>query len=324
MTIYGYARVSTEGQDLEPQLRVLREAGCTALIEERASGADHGRPELARLLGGLRRGDALVVVRIDRLARSLTHLLAVLERVRAAGAHFRSLSDPIDTGSPTGRLVLQVIGAIAEFERNLIAERTKAGLQVARARGKRLGNPALRNREPEAVRRLVAGQRQARLEALTAGLDDWLPIVHQLRPRASWEQVTAAVNAALPTGRPPFTRDRLVRAMRLLVGEGMAEATAIKPARRQGKPPDRASLRAVEAVARYLRSHRRDSTERGETAELYRPPTLAQVARHLVEDAGIHPPRGGDWAPSSVHALIRRVEGLGPAWPPRIGRATTS
>jgi DNA invertase Pin-like site-specific DNA recombinase len=317
VALIGYARVSTEGQDLEPQRRALREAGCTALVEERASGADRARPELARLLGRLRPGDTVVVVRIDRLARSLAHLLGVLEQVGAAGARFRSLSDPIDTGSPTGRLVLQVIGAIAEFERSLIAERTRAGLAVARARGKRLGNPALRAGEPEAVRRLVAGQRRARLEALAANLDDWLPVVRRLRPAEPWERVTAAVNAALPAGRPPFTRDRLVRAMRLLAAEGLAEPALLAPGRGQGRPPERASARAAEAVARYLRGHRREAAERGVALRDYRPPTLAQVARHLVEDAGLRPPSGGAWAPSSVKALVQRAEGLGLTRPRR-------
>ncbi len=301
--------VSTEGQDLEPQRRALREAGCTTLVEERASGADRGRPALAHLLARLRPGDVVVVVRIDRLARSLAHLLAVLERVQAAGAQFRSLSDPIDTGSPTGRLVLQVIGAIAEFERSLIAERTKAGLAVARARGKRLGNSTLRAREPEAVRRLVAGQRRARLEALAAGLDAWLPVVRRLRPGASWERVAAAVNAALPAGRPPFTRDRLVRATRLLAAEGLVEAGLLAPGQGRGRGPERASVRAAEAVARYLRGHRREAAERGVTPRDYRPPTLVQVARHLVEDAGLRPPSGGAWAPSSVKALVERARG---------------
>src|SRR3954447_12233729 len=128
-----------------------------------ASGTDRARPELARLLARLRRGDSLVVVRIDRLARSLAHLLEVIDRLQAVGAHFRSLSDPIDTASPTGRLVIQVIGAIAEFERNLIAERTKAGLAVAKARGKTLGNPRLIAGDPEVRRALIEGQRRTRL-----------------------------------------------------------------------------------------------------------------------------------------------------------------
>ena len=200
MPTYGYARVSTEGQDLEPQLAALRAAGCSEVIEEKASGTDRARPELAGLLGRLRRGDTLVVVRIDRLARSLSHLLVVLDRLQGTGAHFRSLSDPIDTASPTGKLVIQVIGAIADIERNLIAERTKAGLAVAKARGRKLGNPALQAGDPEARRRLVAGQRRARLADLLPGLDAWLPTVRRLRPAACWEEVTDAVNQALPAG----------------------------------------------------------------------------------------------------------------------------
>ena len=106
MALLGYARVSTAGQDLEPQLRALHAAGCTEIFEEKASGTSQARPELARLLDRLGRGDTLVVVRIDRLARSLAHLLQVIERVREAGAHFRSLGDPIDTSGPSGMLVL--------------------------------------------------------------------------------------------------------------------------------------------------------------------------------------------------------------------------
>jgi DNA invertase Pin-like site-specific DNA recombinase len=120
----------------------LRQAGCSEIFEEKASGTDRARPELARLLGQLRPGDTLVVVRIDRLARSLSHLLTVIERVREAGGHFRSLGDPIDTVGPSGMLVLQIMGAIAQFERALIVERTKGGLAAARAQGRVGGNPA--------------------------------------------------------------------------------------------------------------------------------------------------------------------------------------
>src|SRR4051812_1922814 len=102
MAVLGYARVSTQGQDLEPQLRQLRAAGCTDIFEEKASGASRSRPEMARLLKQLRTGDTLVVARIDRLARSLSHLLAVIERVREIGGYFRSLGDPIDTAGPSG------------------------------------------------------------------------------------------------------------------------------------------------------------------------------------------------------------------------------
>jgi DNA invertase Pin-like site-specific DNA recombinase len=124
MALIGYARVSTEDQSLSPQTAALRAAGCTALFEEHASGASRARPQLAAALARVGRGDTLVVARIDRLARSLAHLLELVESVRAKGGHFRSLADPIDTAGPSGVLVLQMLGAVAEFERSLIRERT--------------------------------------------------------------------------------------------------------------------------------------------------------------------------------------------------------
>src|SRR6476661_8582296 len=148
--LIGYARVSTEEQGTDPQLDELRAAGCATILEEHASGADRTRPVLARLLQEIRTGETLVVVRLDRLARSVSHLLAVIEQLEEKGAHFRSLRDPIDTSTPQGMFSLQVLGAVAQLERALIAERTKAGLLAARARGRLAGNPGLRERRPEA------------------------------------------------------------------------------------------------------------------------------------------------------------------------------
>ena len=133
----GYARVSTDEQGTDPQLDELRAAGCSAVYEERASGADRTRPVLARLLRAIRPGETLVVVRLDRLARSVAHLLAVIEQLEARGAHFRSLRDPIDTTTPQGMFSLQVLGAVAQLERALIAECIRAGLATAKARGPR-------------------------------------------------------------------------------------------------------------------------------------------------------------------------------------------
>jgi DNA invertase Pin-like site-specific DNA recombinase len=126
--LVGYARVSTDEQSTDPQRDELREAGCLTVHEEHASGADRGRPVLARLLREIRPGETLVVVRLDRLARSVSHLLGVIEQLEAKGAHFRSLRDPIDTTTPQGMFSLQVLGAVAQLERALIAERTRAGL----------------------------------------------------------------------------------------------------------------------------------------------------------------------------------------------------
>jgi DNA invertase Pin-like site-specific DNA recombinase len=142
--------------------------GCTEIFEEKASGTSRARPEPARLLNRLRAGDTLVVVRIDGLARSLSHLLSVIERVREAGGHFRSLVDPIDTAGPSGMLVLQIMGAIAQFERALIIERTTAGLAAAHAQGRVGGNPALRSRDPAVLGRIAAAREQTRLAALLA------------------------------------------------------------------------------------------------------------------------------------------------------------
>ena len=116
----GYARVSTEEQTLQSQMDALRAAGCVRIFEEHASGGDPERLVLGQALRAVGRGDTLVVVRLDRLARSLSHLLRLLEGLEARGAHFRSLSDPIDTASPQGKFTLQVLGAAAEFERALI------------------------------------------------------------------------------------------------------------------------------------------------------------------------------------------------------------
>jgi DNA invertase Pin-like site-specific DNA recombinase len=119
MALIGYARVSTEDQATFSQLDDLKAAGYAVIFEEKASGANRARPELARAVARVGRGDILVVARIDRLARSLSHLLEVIERVEAVGGHFKSLRDPIDTTTPQGKFALQVLGAAAELERAL-------------------------------------------------------------------------------------------------------------------------------------------------------------------------------------------------------------
>lgn len=134
--LIGYARVSTDEQATAAQEIELRSAGCT---EEHGSGASRARPALSTLLREKNAGDTLVVVRLDRLARSVGHLLEVIEDLTAKNAHFRSLRDPIDTSTPQGMFSLQVLGAVAQLERALISERTKAGIKAAK---RRVGCPA--------------------------------------------------------------------------------------------------------------------------------------------------------------------------------------
>ncbi len=305
MPLIGYARVSTEEQDLAPQLDALRAGGCTEVFEEHASGASRARPQLAAALARVRRGDTLVVARIDRLARSLAHLLQVVDDLRARGVHFRSLADPIDTAGPSGVLVLQMLGAVAEFERSLIQERTKAGLRAAKARGRVGGNPGLRARDPESLRKLAASRRAGRLADLLPGLDEWLPLVSKLRPATPWPEVAEAVNAALPRGQRPFTTERPVRAVRLLAGEGLADKGLLAAApRRHTRRGGLARTRAVEVAAALVSS---------------RPGlTLAEVGAELTRLRHYPPQGGATWAPSSVKALLGRAQGLLPPTIPAV------
>lgn len=137
----GYARVSTQEQNLDLQKDALTRAGCERIMEDVASGKAQHRSGLEQLRQVLRRGDVLVVWRLDRLGRSLRHLIDLLSELEHDGVGFQSLQESIDTTSPGGKLVFHIFGALAEFERNLIRERTKAGLQAARARGRKGGRP---------------------------------------------------------------------------------------------------------------------------------------------------------------------------------------
>lgn len=138
--LIGYARVSTADQIVNLQSDALRAAGCARIfIDHGVNGGATRRRGLDRALSHLRRGDTLVVWKLDRLGRSLTHLVSLIAELGSRGVHFRSLSDPIDTESAGGRLILHIMAALAEFERSLNSERTRAGLAAARRRGRKLG-----------------------------------------------------------------------------------------------------------------------------------------------------------------------------------------
>jgi DNA invertase Pin-like site-specific DNA recombinase len=138
----GYARVSTTDQSPQLQIDALTGAGCERLFTEQASGAQRDRPELKAALEFARRGDLLVVWKLDRLARSLSQLLATSELLEQKGVGLVSLTEQIDTSTPGGRLVFQLFGALAEFERSLLRERTQAGLAAAKAAGRKGGRPS--------------------------------------------------------------------------------------------------------------------------------------------------------------------------------------
>jgi DNA invertase Pin-like site-specific DNA recombinase len=152
----GYARVSTQDQDTDAQIAALKSSGCELIFQEKASGGRWDRPELHRLLEQLRKGDVLVVWKLDRLSRSLKDVLLLMEKVEQAGAGFRSLTEVIDTTSPGGRMMMQMVGTFAEFERAMLRERTQNGLDAARKQG-RVGG-----RRPKLKKHLVnSGQKNA-------------------------------------------------------------------------------------------------------------------------------------------------------------------
>lgn len=138
----GYARISRGGeQDIRMQRDALNQVGCQYIYEEEASGGKRNRPKLKKMLEQLERGDVVIVWKLDRLSRSLRDLLNLLEHFKDAGVGFRSLTESIDTTTPGGRMMLQMLGAVAEFEREMIRERTKAGIEAARKRGHHPGRP---------------------------------------------------------------------------------------------------------------------------------------------------------------------------------------
>lgn len=162
----GYARVSRgDSQSTAAQIDALRKAGCERIFEEPLSGGRWDRPELHRMLDHVRDGDVVVVWKLDRLARSLKDLISIMDMIERKGGRFMSLTESVDTTSPAGRMLMQMIGAAAEFERAMVKERTKAGMAAAARKGVRVGRPpALTAEQKDHIREgLQAGKTEAEL-----------------------------------------------------------------------------------------------------------------------------------------------------------------
>jgi DNA invertase Pin-like site-specific DNA recombinase len=292
--LIGYARVSTDEQATDAQVDELRAAGCQIIHQEHGSGASRARPVLAKLMRELGAGDVLVVVRLDRLARSVSHLLAVIEDLEERKAHFRSLRDPIDTSTPQGMFSLQVLGAVAQLERALIAERTRAGMKAAKARGKLPGNPGLRERRPEAIRAASAARQRIYVGDLIASASTWLPIVRRLRPQHSWDDIVRVLNHRGQN----WTIEKLRRAVHRLVREKMAEPALLERSPR--RPPEDRLTTLVAGIAIA-------------DPEL----SLRDIAAQL-ERMRERTPRGGrQWSASSVKWLLDQARRFGLVVPER-------
>lgn len=289
--LIGYARVSTDDQTTGIQREALRIAGCETVFEDVASGGDRARPELARALQRVGAGDTLVVLRIDRLARSLSHLLELVEALRGKGAFFRSLKDPIDTSSPQGMLMTQMLGAFAEFERALIRERTRAGVRAAAAAGRLPGNPKMRARDEAAIALMRQAQKERYAEEIIAGRRRWLPTVERLRPAYPWGAVVHVL-AKRDIGRT-FSEPSLVKACRLLVMRGYAD-----PAILDRTPRAVADTRVARIVADRL---------------IVQPGTsLRALASWLSNDLREPTPTGGfAWRAETVRREVEKARALG-------------
>jgi len=290
--LIGYARVSTEEQATDAQLAELRAAGCEVIHQEHGSGASRARPVLSRLLREIRKDEVLVVVRLDRLARSVSHLLEVIEELESKGAHFRSLRDPIDTSTPQGMFSLQVLGAVAQLERSLISERTKAGVKAARAKGRQPGNPGLRARKPEAIRKTALARDKVYLGDLLTKAETFLPVVRQMRPDHSWQDVVQVLNAR----GQRWTDQSLRRAVKRLVQEKMADPALLRKAGR--RPPEDRIMTLIAGIA------------------ISNPALSLRDIASQVEKMRERTPRGGlQWKASSVQFQLERARRLGLAVP---------
>lgn len=282
----GYARASTV-HEMDAQVAQLRGAGCDRIFEEHDQGTSHARPVATRLIRELSEGDVMVVVRLDRLARSVNHLLVTLEDLKKRGVHFRSLCDPIDTTTPRGIFSLRVLRSVVELEHALISERTKSGMKAAKAKGRHAGNPGLRERRPDAIRATTAARDRIYLESLTASAESWLPTVMQLRPQHSWENVTRV----LTRRGLDWTVERLRRAVNRMVEAELAPPDLLTRSPR--RPPKENPMKLVAAIA-------------------IADPTLSlRAIATQLDQLGERPPRGGRWQPSSIKVLKDEAFRLG-------------
>lgn len=292
MVSIGYARVSTDEQTTEGQITALREVGCVEVYTENASGSDRRRPELAKALKRLEKDDVLTVVRIDRLARSAIHLMEIIEKLDKRGIKFRSLSDPIDTTSSSGRFVFQILAAVAQMELSIIRERTVSGMKVAKSRGRKIGNPGLINKDPEAIAKVAAARNLARDEIVLDTADQYLPVITALRPAATWPAIAEILNSKgipRPGSDSLWTRDSLIRVSGRLVRAGRADPAILDPA-----PRKQTADNLVVVVAGLCRM---DPNA-----------TLDEIGEHLRQMGQVTPGGSSRWGRSSVKNIRDKAE----------------
>jgi len=287
--IFAYARVSTDRQDLDPQVDELRVDGFDILVIEKAPGADRFRPELAKFVREIKVGDILKVVRIDRLARSVSHLLDVVETLEQKSAHFRSLRDPIYTTTSQGMFTLQILGAVAQLERALIADRTKAGIRSARERGRVGGNPSIRAGDPVAIAKIVKARAETYDRRLVKGMEEFMPIVRNMWPSCSWLEVATALASSTGT---TWTVKRVRQTVRRLVAKGLVDQAVLARSKRPPKQRTHELALLVQGLA------------------IANPNMSIRAIGEQLQAMKMRIPTGNiAWSPTSVsHLLTKRLE----------------
>ena len=287
--LVGYARFSSaDHQANDRQVDDLRGAGCDRIYQEHGFSSSQAKPILVRLLEDLNAGDALVVARLDRVARSASDLLAMIEKLKDRQIGFRSLGDPIDTTGPLGALSIQVLGAIVDLEKAQSAERARESIKAAKAQGRLPGNPGLREKRPEAIEAASKAREKLYIDGLNASSETWLPVVRQLRPKHSWDNVVDVLNRR----GQDWTVERLRRAVHRLVREQLAEKELL----------DRSPRRAPE-----------DHLMKKVAAITIADPSLSlRCIASELEKMGERPARGGKkFQPSSVRDLLDKAHRFG-------------
>lgn len=285
--LLGYGLVSIDGREGDDEMQRLRSAGCDRIFHD-VDTHQAQRPVLMRLLGQLTTGDILVVVTLDRVARSIGHLIDLIEHLQKRGVHLRSLEDHLDTSAPETEISLRAFRTVVRLQTALQSQRSKAGIKAAKAHGKIPGNPGLRERRPEAIEAVSKARDKRYLDELVASSDTWLPVVQDLRPQHSWDNIVLVLNRRGQN----WTVERLRRAVHRMVRQGLASPDIVTRSPR--RPPSDHPMKIVAAIA------------------IAHPGLSLRDVAAKLDEMGERPSRGGrKWQASSVRHLLDDAYRLG-------------
>lgn len=278
----GYARVSTEDQDCNAQRQALKKDGCKVVHADTMSGMKAQRPELGAALAALRPGDTLVVYKLDRLGRDYVNLGILVRDLVARGVHLRSLSEQLDTSTAAGNMMLGIISVFANYERDVIVERTNLGLAAARERGAVFGNPRMKARDPQTIARLKATWHAKGATAARERSKPWIDLVRRHRPNQTWHRVNGLIERE--------TGDKMSLNTLRSSCQRLVEAGELEP-RVMDRTPARGNESAAVVAQRIAKAN----------PDL----SLREIGREL-DRLGVAPARAASWSAASVALMLDR------------------